>query len=80
MAKLVHGRVAAIVEKPSDPPSNYAVTGAYFYEPSVFDVVGQLSPSTRGELEITDVNNHFIASGTLEFDIIEGFWGDAGSR
>ena len=78
VAKLVRGRVAAIVEKPSDPPSNYAVTGAYFYEPSVFDVVGQLSPSTRGELEITDVNNHFIASGTLEFDIIEGFWGDAG--
>lgn len=78
VAKLVEGRVAAIVEKPTEPPSNYAVTGAYFYDPSVFDVVGRLSPSTRGELEITDVNNHFISLGNLEFDIIEGFWGDAG--
>jgi len=71
-------RVVRIVEKPENPPSNYAVTGAYFYDPTVFDVVPTLKPSGRGELEITDVNNHFVDAGTMEYDVIEGFWGDAG--
>jgi glucose-1-phosphate thymidylyltransferase len=72
------GRVVRIVEKPVDPPSNYAVTGIYFYDEGVFDVIPTLVPSGRGELEITDVNNHYVDAGTMEYDILEGFWGDAG--
>jgi glucose-1-phosphate thymidylyltransferase len=76
--ELVDGRIARIVEKPEQPPSGYAVTGVYFYEASVFDVLPGLERSARGELEITDVNNHFVDAGTLEYDVVEGFWGDAG--
>jgi glucose-1-phosphate thymidylyltransferase len=72
------GRVVRIVEKPSEPPSNYAVTGIYFYDESVWDVIPTLKPSGRGELEITDVNNWYVAQGTMEYDVLEGFWGDAG--
>jgi glucose-1-phosphate thymidylyltransferase len=72
------GRVMRIVEKPEDPPSNYAVTGIYFYDESVWDVIPTLEPSGRGELEITDVNNWFVDQGTMEYDVLEGFWGDAG--
>lgn len=72
------GRVVRIVEKPTDPPSQYCVTGLYCYDPSVFEVIGRLEPSQRGELEITDVNNHFIAEGKMSYDVLEGFWGDAG--
>jgi glucose-1-phosphate thymidylyltransferase len=71
-------RVVRIVEKPEHPPSAFAVTGIYFYEPAVFEIIPKLEPSGRGELEITDVNNWFIDRGTMEFDILEGFWGDAG--
>src|SRR5215210_8393444 len=72
------GRIAEIVEKPAEPPCRLAVTGLYCYEPSVFDVIAQLEPSGRGELEITDVNNHYVRAGTLEYDVFEGYWGDAG--
>ncbi len=72
------GRVVRIVEKPDEPPSNYAVTGIYFYDAEVFDVIGTLVPSGRGELEITDVNNWYVGQGTMEYDVLEGFWGDAG--
>jgi glucose-1-phosphate thymidylyltransferase len=72
------GRVCRIVEKPEAPPSEFAVTGIYFYEPGVFDVIKTLEPSGRGELEITDVNNHYVDEGLMEHDVIEGFWGDAG--
>jgi glucose-1-phosphate thymidylyltransferase len=72
------GRVTRIVEKPDDPPSTFAVTGLYFYDDTVFDVIPTLTPSGRGELEITDVNNWFVDQGTMELDIVEGFWGDAG--
>jgi glucose-1-phosphate thymidylyltransferase len=72
------GRVTRIVEKPESPPSEFAVTGAYFYDADVFDVIPSLTPSGRGELEITDVNNHYVAEGTMEYDVVEGFWGDAG--
>jgi glucose-1-phosphate thymidylyltransferase len=72
------GRVRRIVEKPEDPPSEFAVTGIYFYDPSVFEVIPTLVPSGRGELEITDVNNWFVSQGTMEYDVLEGFWGDAG--
>jgi glucose-1-phosphate thymidylyltransferase len=71
-------RIHRIVEKPDEPPSAFAVTGVYFYGPSVFEVIGTLEPSGRGELEITDVNNHYVVAGTMEYNVIEGFWGDAG--
>ena len=72
------GRIRRIVEKPEDPPSRYAVTGIYCYPPEVFSIIGTLEPSGRGELEITDVNNWFVDKGEMEFDVLEGFWGDAG--
>ena len=72
------GRILRIVEKPDEPPSPFAVTGIYFYDADVFDVVGRLEPSRRGELEITDVNNWYVEQGTMEYDVLEGFWGDAG--
>jgi glucose-1-phosphate thymidylyltransferase len=71
-------RVIAIVEKPDDPQSKFGVTGIYCYDADVFDVIPTLEPSGRGELEITDVNNHYIAQGTMAYDVLEGFWGDAG--
>ena len=76
--EIADGRILRIAEKPQEPPSPYAVTGVYFYDGTVYDVVPTLTPSNRGELEITDVNNHFVAAGTMEYDVIEGFWGDAG--
>jgi glucose-1-phosphate thymidylyltransferase len=72
------GRVVHIEEKPEIPASQYCVTGIYCYEAGVFDIIGDLEPSGRGELEITDVNNHFVEKGQMAHDIQEGFWGDAG--
>ena len=72
------GRVQRIVEKPESPPSEFVVTGVYFYDADVFEVIPTLTPSGRGELEITDVNNHYIEAGAMEYDVVEGFWGDAG--
>ena len=72
------GRVARIVEKPEEPPSEFAVTGIYFYDETVWDVLPTLQPSGRGELEITDVNNWYVERGEMEYDVLEGFWGDAG--
>ncbi len=72
------GRIVHIVEKPAQPPSEFAVTGIYFYDAEVFDVLPTLEPSARGELEITDVNNWYVERGTMEYDVLEGFWGDAG--
>lgn len=71
-------RVTRIVEKPEDPPSDLAVTGVYFYDASVWTVIPTLQPSGRGELEITDVNNHYVKTRAMEYDVIDGFWGDAG--
>jgi glucose-1-phosphate thymidylyltransferase len=72
------GAVVRIVEKPEQPPSPYAVTGIYFYDAEVFAVIPTLRPSGRGELEITDVNNWYVEQGTMGYDLLEGFWGDAG--
>jgi glucose-1-phosphate thymidylyltransferase len=72
------GRVVRILEKPDDPPSTFAVTGIYFYDATVFDVIPTLRPSGRGELEITDVNNWYVDRGVMGYDVLEGFWGDAG--
>jgi glucose-1-phosphate thymidylyltransferase len=71
-------RVVKIHEKPETPPSEFAVTGMYFYDPTVFEIISELEPSGRGELEITDVNNWYVDQGTMQFDVVEGFWGDAG--
>ena len=75
---IENGRILFIREKPQSPPSPYAVIGVYMYDSSVFDVVQHLTPSGRGELEITDVNNAYIDRGEMEYDVISGFWGDAG--
>lgn len=72
-------RITGIIEKPKDPPSRYAVTGIYFYDSDVFEVCRSLKPSARGELEITDVNNYYLSRGDLTYDILEGWWTDAGT-
>jgi glucose-1-phosphate thymidylyltransferase len=72
-------RVVRIEEKPANPQSSYAVTGVYFYDATVFDIIKTLKPSGRGELEITDVNNAYIAAGTLTWDVLDGWWTDAGT-
>jgi glucose-1-phosphate thymidylyltransferase len=72
-------KVVRIVEKPNDPPSNYAVTGIYMYDVQVFDFIKTLDPSERGELEITDVNNLYIDQGTMTWSQIDGWWTDAGT-
>jgi glucose-1-phosphate thymidylyltransferase len=71
-------RLVGIVEKPADPPSEFAVTGIYFYDSTVFEVIPTLEPSGRDELEITDVNNWYVARSAMEYEVVEGFWGDAG--
>jgi glucose-1-phosphate thymidylyltransferase len=78
VAELDGDRVLRIHEKPETPPSEFAVTGLYFYDATVFDFLPTLSPSARGELEITDVNNWYIDQEAMEYDVVEGFWGDAG--
>jgi glucose-1-phosphate thymidylyltransferase len=78
VARMVDGRVAEILEKPETPPSRFAVTGAYFYGAEVWEILPTLKPSGRGELEITDVNNWYVQRGTMEADVVDGFWGDAG--
>ncbi len=71
--------ITEIVEKPTDPPSKLAVTGVYFYDHRVFDIARELRPSDRGELEITDVNNAYLRDGELEYDVLSGWWTDAGT-
>ncbi len=71
-------RVVRIEEKPARPLSRYVTTGCYFYDPEVFDVIAALRPSGRGELEITDVNNHYIERAALRHEIVPGYWADCG--
>jgi glucose-1-phosphate thymidylyltransferase len=78
VAQLDGNRIVNIEEKPEHPKSSYAVTGIYMYDRRVFDFIRDLRPSARGELEITDVNNRYIADGDLYFDVLEGWWTDAG--
>jgi glucose-1-phosphate thymidylyltransferase len=73
------GRILRIEEKPPNPPSNYAVIGIYMYDPEVFRIIKTLKPSHRGEMEITDVNNEYLRRGTLTYDVLEGWWTDAGT-
>ncbi|NQU07330.1 MAG: NTP transferase domain-containing protein, partial [Candidatus Abyssubacteria bacterium] len=79
VATLDGDKVAKIVEKPKKPESNYAVIGIYMYDNSVFDIIKTLKPSGRGELEITDVNNAYIERGTMTYDVLDGWWTDAGT-
>jgi glucose-1-phosphate thymidylyltransferase len=72
-------RVVRIDEKPAKPQSEYAVIGIYMYDPTVFDIIRKLKPSGRGELEITDVNNAYIKRGQLSYDVLDGWWADAGA-
>jgi len=78
VASMEGDRVKQIVEKPLTPPSKYAVTGVYFYDAQVWEVLPTLQPSGRGELEITDVNNWYVGRDAMEADVVDGFWGDAG--
>jgi len=71
-------KIERIIEKPASPPSEYAVTGVYFYDDTVWKVLPELKPSGRGELEITDVNNWYLERGLMEYDVLDGYWGDAG--
>lgn len=79
VADLRGDRIVRIVEKPARPRSNYAVIGIYMYDPNVFDIIRTLKPSGRGELEITDVNNAYLRRGQLHYDILDGWWADAGA-
>jgi glucose-1-phosphate thymidylyltransferase len=79
VAEIQGDRIIGIEEKPKNPKSNYAVTGIYMYDETVFDKTRNLKPSARGELEITDVNNAFIEEGTMSFGYLEGWWTDAGT-
>ena len=72
-------KVLQIEEKPKAPKSDYAVIGIYFYDHTVFDVIKTLKPSDRGELEITDVNNHYIRRGEMTWNELDGWWTDAGT-
>jgi len=76
---IENGRIVRIEEKPKKPLSSFAVIGIYFYDGTVFDRIRGLKPSGRGEYEITDINNSYIAEGTLRHTLLEGWWTDAGT-
>lgn len=78
--ELEGNRIISIEEKPRIPKSSYAVTGIYMYDHKVFEIIRSLKPSARGELEITDVNNAYIKRGELTFDVLQGWWTDAGTH
>jgi len=79
VAEIADGRIVGIEEKPAQPKSRFAVTGIYMYDETVFERIKTLTPSGRGELEITDVNNAYIREGTMQFSYLDGWWTDAGT-
>ncbi|AKL95222.1 glucose-1-phosphate thymidylyltransferase RfbA [Clostridium aceticum] len=79
IAEIKGNTIIGIEEKPQNPKSNYCVTGIYMYDHRVFEAIKTLKPSNRGELEITDVNNWYVKEGTLTYDILKGWWTDAGT-
>ena len=79
VVELDGDKVVKIVEKPKKPKTNLAVIGIYMYDNTVFDIIRTLKPSNRGELEITDVNNAYIERGNMTYEILDGWWADAGS-
>lgn len=80
VAELKGNQIVSIEEKPKKPKSNYAVTGIYMFDSSVFEIIKTLKPSGRGELEITDVNNAYIGRNELTYDVLQGWWTDAGTH
>lgn len=79
VAEVRDGNIIGIEEKPSNPKSGLIVTGCYMYDDRVFDLIGTLTPSARGELEVTDLNNIYVEEGTMSYDILRGWWTDAGT-
>jgi glucose-1-phosphate thymidylyltransferase len=79
VVEIKDGRVVNITEKPKKPKSNLIQIGVYMYDSSIFGVISKLKPSARGELEITDVNMHYVRNGSIEFDILKDWWTDAGT-
>ena len=79
VAEIRGDKIIGIEEKPKHPKSNFAVLGIYFYDYNVFDFIRTLKPSARGELEVTDLNKIYMSYGDLEFDILNGWWTDAGT-
>jgi glucose-1-phosphate thymidylyltransferase len=79
VAEIAGNRIVNIEEKPKHPKSDFAVTGIYMFDATVFDKIRTLVPSGRGELEITDVNNAYIAEGAMTFSFLDGWWTDAGT-
>jgi glucose-1-phosphate thymidylyltransferase len=79
VAELKGNKVINIEEKPKNPKTNYAVTGLYVYDCEVFDIIKNIKPSKRGELEITDVNNHYIKDNKMDAKFVRNFWVDAGT-
>ena len=80
VATVEGDRIVSVEEKPQTPKSDLVVTGCYMYDWRVFDIIGGLTPSARGELEITDVNNAYVQGGEMTFDILPGWWADAGTH
>lgn len=79
VAQIEGSTITNIIEKPPTPPSNFAVTGIYCYPPDVFDIIRDCRPSSRGELEITDVNNAYIKAQRLKYTELKEYWSDAGT-
>ena len=79
VAEIEKGKIKRIVEKPPVPASNFAVTGLYMFDEFVWRWMDSLKPSARGELEITDISNKYLAEGKIEWSFLDGFWRDAGT-
>ncbi len=79
VAEIKNGNIIGIEEKPKNPKSNFATVGLYLYDADVFLKIKELVPSTRGELEISDVHNAYIQEGALSYGVVDGFWSDAGT-
>lgn len=79
VAEMKNGKITGIIEKPKNPKSDLAVVGVYMYDAEIFNIIHTLKPSKRGELEITDVNNAYLRRGQLDYDVLKGFWSDAGT-
>jgi len=80
IAKIKKGTILEIEEKPKNPKNNLAVVGIYFYDNQIFKIIRTLTPSARGELEITDVNNFYIKKRLMRYEILKGWWGDCGEN
>ncbi|HZU45308.1 MAG TPA: sugar phosphate nucleotidyltransferase [Terriglobales bacterium] len=77
--EIVQGKLRRIEEKPKQPKSQFAVTGIYFFDTTVFDKIKTLKPSGRGELEVTDLNNLYLQEQALTYSVLDGWWTDAGT-